>query len=374
MSNTPAAALPDSAESCRFAKQVLGWFAQHGRTHLPWQNPRNPYRVWVSEIMLQQTQVTTVIDYFNRFMESFPELKSLAEADSDLVMHHWSGLGYYARARNLHRCAQLVMAGHQGKLPEDLKSLQSLPGIGRSTAGAIRSLAFGHYAPILDGNVKRVLARHYAVEGWPGEAAVLKRLWQLSEHLTPQYQCADYNQAMMDLGALVCVRTKPLCGACPLAQSCVARARGEIDRYPGKKAKSSKPVRSAQLLVVLDDTDNVLLQKRPPSGIWGGLWSLPECPTEQLGEPWCQANLGLQVKQLCQLSSRRHTFSHFHLDITPVVLRLEKTLKAVMDESSLVWYNLSLPEDLGLAAPVSTILQQIDPKIPIVVNNEGEAR
>ncbi|MCG7922264.1 MAG: A/G-specific adenine glycosylase [Candidatus Thiodiazotropha lotti] len=374
MSNTPPAALPDSAASGRFAKQVLGWFALHGRKHLPWQNPRDPYRVWISEIMLQQTQVTTVIDYFNRFVETFPELKSLAEADSDLVMHHWSGLGYYARARNLHRCAQLVMAEHQGNLPEDLESLQSLPGIGRSTAGAIRSLAFGQYASILDGNVKRVLARHYAVEGWPGETAVLKRLWQLSEHLTPQRHCADYNQAMMDLGAMVCVRTKPLCEACPLVQSCVARARGEIDRYPGKKVKSSKPVRSAQLLVVLDDADNILLQKRPPSGIWGGLWSLPECPAEQRGEHWCQVNLGLQVKPLSQMSLRRHTFSHFHLDITPVLLKMEKPLKAVMDENSLVWYNLSQPEDLGLAAPVSTILQQIDPKIPIAENNEGEAR
>lgn len=362
MSNTPPAALPDSTESSRFVEQVLAWFAQHGRKHLPWQNPRDPYRVWVSEIMLQQTQVTTVIDYFNRFMETFPQLKSLAEADSDLVMHHWSGLGYYARARNLHRCAQQVMAGYQGKLPEEIESLQSLPGIGRSTAGAIRSLGFGRYAAILDGNVKRVLARHYAVEGWPGQAAVMKRLWQLSEQLTPQRQCADYNQAMMDLGAMVCVRTKPLCGTCPLANSCVARARHEIERYPGKKPKTSKPERSAQLLVVLDGADNVLLQKRPPSGIWGGLWSLPECPVEQRGEHWCQANLGLRVKQLRLLAPRRHTFSHFHLDITPVVLKMEKPLKAVMDENSLVWYNLSEPEDLGLAAPVSTILQQIDSK------------
>lgn len=312
--------------------------------------------------MLQQTQVTTVIDYFNRFMETFPELKTLAEADSDLVMHHWSGLGYYARARNLHHCAQQVVAGYQGKLPEELESLQSLPGIGRSTAGAIRSLGFGRYAAILDGNVKRVLARHYAVEGWPGQAAVVKSLWLLSEHLTPQRQCADYNQAMMDLGAMVCVRKKPLCGTCPLAHSCVARARDEIDRYPGKKAKTSKPERSAQLLVVLDGADNVLLQKRPPSGIWGGLWSLPECPVEERGEHWCQANLGLQVKQLRQLAPRRHTFSHFHLNITPVLLKMEKPLKAVMDESSLVWYNLSEPEDVGLAAPVSTILQQLDSK------------
>lgn len=369
-----SAAALGTADSGRFAEQVLGWFDRHGRKHLPWQNPRDPYRVWVSEIMLQQTQVTTVIDYFNRFMETFPELKALAEADSDLVMHHWSGLGYYARARNLHRCAQQVMAEHQGKLPEDLESLQSLPGIGRSTAGAIRSLAFGHYAAILDGNVKRVLARHFAVEGWPGEAAVLKRLWQLSEQQTPHSRCADYNQAMMDLGAMVCVRTKPQCGACPLAQSCAARERGEIGRFPGKKAKSSKPVRSAQLLVVLDEADNILLQKRPPSGIWGGLWSLPECPLEQQSEHWCEVNLGLQVKQLSLLSPRRHTFSHFHLDITPVLLRIEKSLKVVMDESSLVWYNLSEPEDLGLAAPVSTILQQIDPKIPIVENSEGEAR
>jgi A/G-specific adenine glycosylase len=312
--------------------------------------------------MLQQTQVTTVIDYFNRFMASFPDLESLAEAETDRVMHHWSGLGYYARARNLHHCAQRVVAEHQGKLPEDLEALQSLPGIGRSTAGAIRSLAFGQDAAILDGNVKRVLARHFAVEGWPGEAAVLKRLWQLSEDLTPANQSADYNQAMMDLGAMICVRSKPRCGVCPLAQSCVARERGEIARFPGKKVKSNKPVRSTQLLVVVDDLNSILLQKRPPSGIWGSLWSLPECPTEQQSERWCEDNLGLQVKQLSLLRARRHTFSHFHLDITPVLLRSEKTLNLVMDEESLVWYNLSEPEDLGLAAPVSMILQEIDPE------------
>ncbi|MEJ2619674.1 MAG: A/G-specific adenine glycosylase [Candidatus Thiodiazotropha sp.] len=356
-----------------FADQLLVWFAQHGRKHLPWQNPRDPYRVWVSEIMLQQTQVTTVIDYFNRFMASFPDLQALAEATPDQVMHHWSGLGYYARARNLHRCAQHVMAEYQGKLPEEITALQALPGIGRSTAGAIRSLAFGRYAAILDGNVKRVLARHFAVEGWPGESAVSKQLWQLSEDLTPPEQSADYNQAMMDLGAMVCVRSNPECEACPLQGSCLARARGEIERFPGKKVKKPKPIRSTQLLVVLDEGGNVLLQKRPPTGVWGGLWSLPECPVGQPSEQWCADHLGLQVERLSQLRPRRHTFSHFHLEISPVLLQIKKPLKAVMDESSLVWYNLSEPDDLGLAAPVSTILQQIDPVIPRI-KNEGEAR
>jgi A/G-specific adenine glycosylase len=323
--------------------------------------------------MLQQTQVATVIGYFKRFMAAFPDLKALAEADSDRVMHHWSGLGYYARARNLQRCAKVVMADYHGRLPDEVEALQNLPGIGRSTAGAIRSLAFGKFAAILDGNVKRVLARYHAIEGWPGEAAVAKSLWQLSETLTPQTNTAEYNQAMMDLGAMVCIRRNPLCHACPLAQGCQARSTGGVSRYPGRKQKTEKPVRKRQLLILLDCKDNILLQQRPPSGIWGGLWSLPECPEDQHSEAWCRRNLGISAKQLHKLKIRRHSFSHFHLEITPVLLRVEKPRKAVMDEPGLVWYNLSKPEDLGLAAPVSHILQEIDPKIPIIELTKGEA-
>ncbi|MES9942740.1 MAG: A/G-specific adenine glycosylase [Candidatus Thiodiazotropha sp. 6PLUC2] len=360
-------------EANGFCKKVLAWFALHGRKQLPWQQPRDPYRVWVSEIMLQQTQVATVIDYFNRFMATFPDMKTLAEADADQVMHHWSGLGYYARARNLHQCAKQVTAQHQGGLPDDLEMLQRLPGIGRSTAGAIRSLAFAKFAPILDGNVKRVLARRFAIQGWPGQTAVSKRLWQLSEALTPHSNTADYNQAMMDLGAMICLRRKPLCHACPLVEDCQAYLKGDIASYPGSKPKKEKPVRSTQLLILRDDEVSVLLQQRPPSGIWGGLWSLPECPTEERAEVWCESNLGIYATQLHQLAPRRHSFTHFHLDITPVLLQVEKTRNRIMDEDSMVWYNLSKPEDLGLAAPVSRILQEIDPNIPILEMTKGEA-
>jgi A/G-specific adenine glycosylase len=356
-----------------FSGRVLAWFKRHGRKQLPWQHPKDPYRVWISEIMLQQTQVATVTAYFNRFMAVFPDLTALAAADTDQVMHHWSGLGYYARARNLHRCAKLVMEQHQGSLPSDLETLQGLPGIGRSTAGAIRSLAFGQFAAILDGNVKRVLTRYFAIDGWPGEAAVSKRLWDVSEALTPRRNTADYNQAMMDLGAMVCVRRKPLCHCCPLAEDCRAFATGDVARYPGSKPKKERPVRKTQMLLLRNDEDGILLQQRPPTGIWGGLWSLPECSPGQQIDEWCAQNLGLKVKQVHCLPSRRHSFTHFHLDITPVLLQVEKPRKAVMDESSLVWYNLSQPKDLGLAAPVSLILREIDPKIPILENTKGEA-
>ena len=349
----------------RFSDQVLAWFALHGRKDLPWQHPRDPYCVWVSEIMLQQTQVNTVVNYFNRFMKSFPNLKALAEADTDQVMHHWSGLGYYARARNLHQCAKQVVAHYQGALPDDLEQLQGLPGIGRSTAGAIRSLGFGKQAAILDGNVKRVLARRFTVAGWPGHSAVAKQLWKLSEAVTPHRDSADYNQAMMDLGAMVCLRTKPLCDVCPLVQDCRAYQAGSIASYPGSKPKKAKPVRTAQLLILRDDNERILLQQRPPSGIWGGLWSLPECPLEEQIETWCQHNLGISAVQQHQLRLRRHSFTHFHLDITPVLLQVKKTPKGIMDDHSLVWYNLSKPEDLGLAAPVSRILQEIDQNLPI---------
>ncbi|MEW8692908.1 MAG: A/G-specific adenine glycosylase [Candidatus Thiodiazotropha endolucinida] len=349
---------PEGAES--FSQRVLAWFDRHGRKDLPWQQPRDPYRIWVSEIMLQQTQVNTVIGYFERFIQSFPDIPALAAADPDKVMHHWSGLGYYARARNLHRAAGEVMTRHQGVLPDDLDSLQALPGIGRSTAGAIRSLAFGAYAPILDGNVKRVLTRHFAISGWPGNNGVQKQLWQLSEQLTPHRQTAQYNQAMMDLGATCCVRGKPHCDTCPLAQSCQALAEGDVSRYPAPKPKKVLPVRVTRMLILTDPAGDILLEQRPPSGIWGGLWSLPECPPEQPLKAWCREVLGCDVEERDHLQPRRHTFSHFHLDITPVVAVVKNPAKGLMDAGLRVWYKLSQPDDRGLAAPVSRILREID--------------
>ncbi|MES9972174.1 MAG: A/G-specific adenine glycosylase [Candidatus Thiodiazotropha sp.] len=355
-----------------FPQRVLAWFDAHGRKDLPWQHPRDPYRVWVSEIMLQQTQVNTVIGYFQRFMEAFPDVAALADAELDRVMHHWSGLGYYARARNLHRAAGEVMSRHRGVVPADLESLQSLPGIGRSTAGAIRSLAFGEFAPILDGNVKRVLARHFAIPGWPGSSAVLKQLWQLSEQLTPREGTAQYNQAMMDLGATRCLRGKPKCDVCPLSASCQALTAGDVSRYPAPKPKKALPVRATRMVVISDDRGAILLERRPPAGVWGGLWSLPESPPDQTLESWCRDRLGCEVDEQARLQPRRHSFTHFHLDITPVVAVVKNPAEGIMDGGSRVWYNLSQPDDLGLAAPVSRILREIR-QLNNLVQSEGEA-
>ncbi len=350
---------PQSPRDSGFSDRVLAWFDRHGRKHLPWQQPRDPYRVWISEIMLQQTQVATVIDYFERFMAAFPDLPALAQAPQDRVLHLWSGLGYYARARNLHRCARQVLTEHQGHLPDDLEALQALPGIGRSTAGAIRSLGFGQFAPILDGNVKRVLARHLAVEGWPGQTAVQRRLWEYSGALTPQRRTADYNQAMMDLGALVCTRSQPDCAHCPLKTDCRAHAQGETERYPMPKPRQTRPVRSTHFLVLRDSRGRVLLEQRPPVGIWGGLWGFPECAEAQQAAGWCEQALGCQATLERQLETRRHSFSHFHLEITPLVLRVKNPAQRLMDAGVRVWYNLKHPDDRGLAAPVSQILLEI---------------
>lgn len=344
-----------------FSSRVLDWFDQHGRRDLPWQQERTPYRVWVSEIMLQQTQVITVIPYFNRFMARFPQLKDLANAQQDEVLSLWSGLGYYARARNLHRAAQQVRDQHNGKFPVDLEAVLALPGIGRSTAGAILSLALDQHHPILDGNLKRVLARCFAVAGWPGNSAVANRLWEHSERLTPKKRVRDFNQAMMDLGAGVCTRSKPKCGDCPLAGECVAHAQGREDEFPGKKPKKAIPVRETQMVLVCNQFGEVLLQRRPPSGIWGGLLSLPEVPANEEVAGWCETTLGLMVSEGSRWPQMRHTFSHFHLDITPVVLALDSHTDCVMDESRWVWYNsAAFQADSvgGLPAPVARLLEQ----------------
>ncbi|NBB92056.1 MAG: A/G-specific adenine glycosylase, partial [Gammaproteobacteria bacterium] len=259
-----------------FAQRLLAWWEQHGRHDLPWQQERSPYRVWVAEIMLQQTQVGTVIPYFERFMGRFPDLPSLAHAPIDDVLAHWSGLGYYARARNLHAAAVRCLEEHGGDLPPDAESLERLPGIGRSTANAIVAQAQDRRAPILDGNVKRVLARHAGVEGWPGRSAVLRSLWQEAEALTPQDRARDYTQAIMDLGATLCTPRRPACERCPVDEDCFARRADRVEELPAPKPKRSRPLRDATLVIIENDRGELLLQRRPPSGIWGGLWSLPE--------------------------------------------------------------------------------------------------
>ena len=258
-----------------FSTRVLAWFDENGRKDLPWQHDISPYRVWISEIMLQQTQVATVIPYYESFMQRFPDVLALADASEDEVMHLWSGLGYYSRARNLHKSAKMVAHELGGVFPQTLDGMIALPGIGRSTAGAILSIASGQQTAILDGNVKRVLARFQAVEGWPGKTPVLNELWEYAEAYTPMARVADYTQAMMDLGATVCTRSRPQCGDCPLVADCEGHASGEPTRYPGKKPKKVLPVKQT-CMVVLEHQGQILLEKRPPTGIWPGLWSLPE--------------------------------------------------------------------------------------------------
>lgn len=263
-----------------FAARLLAWFDTHGRKHLPWQKAISPYRVWVSEIMLQQTQVGTVVDYYIRFMGRFPTVETLAAATEDEVLHLWTGLGYYSRARNLLKTARHIV--NQGGFPKHVSSLEALPGIGRSTAGAIASIAMGQRAPILDGNVKRVLARHAGIEGYPGTSETAKALWSVAEEHTPATRFDAYTQAIMDLGATLCTRVRPACSFCPVSDDCNARLTGRVDTLPGKKPKKLLPQRSTTMLLIEDARRHVLLQRRPGSGIWGGLWSFPECARDHL--------------------------------------------------------------------------------------------
>lgn len=354
-------------ESAQFASSVIAWFDRHGRKDLPWQKQPTPYRVWISEIMLQQTQVATVIPYFERFIARFPDLGRLADASLDEVLHHWSGLGYYARARNLHSAAMLISNQYDGQFPRHFEQIVDLPGIGRSTAGAILSLALGERQPILDGNVKRVLARCFAVDGWPGRVAVQQRLWELSEALTPQKDVQKYNQAMMDLGAEVCTRSRPDCDQCPLTHICLAKSQGKQSDYPGSKPRKKIPVKSTYMLLIHNGEDEILLEQRPPAGIWGGLWGLPECEDKTAVETWCRQRLGRSVRVSEDWPVRRHTFSHFHLDITPLVIQLNNSVNCVMDRDLIVWYNTANPDARGLAAPVTRLIDELKQRF------EGEA-
>jgi A/G-specific adenine glycosylase len=283
----------------------------------------------------------------------------LADADIDEVLHLWSGLGYYARARNLHRAARLVRDRHDGRFPETFDDVAALPGVGPSTAGAILALALGRRHAILDGNVKRVLARYHGVDGWPGRSAVARRLWALAEAHTPLEQVADYTQAIMDLGATVCVRGSAVCERCPLSADCVARAQGRVAELPTPKPRKQLPVRSTRMLIVRNGRGEVMLERRPPAGIWGGLWSLPECPPERDLRQWCRTALGVEVEHIQERPPLRHTFSHFHLDITPVSARVKTAAPAVMEGAARVWYNCAQPDRRGLAAPVQKLLRAV---------------
>ncbi len=341
-----------------FTQALLRWQQQFGRKDLPWQQNPSAYRVWISEIMLQQTQVATVIPYYHRFMASFPDVNALANASTDDVLRHWSGLGYYARARNLHRTAQRVRDDHNGVLPIELDKLVELPGIGRSTAGAILSLAHDRRYPILDGNAKRVLARFHAIGGWPGKTAVSKKLWTFAEKHTPQQDVARYTQAIMDLGATICTRSNPKCVACPVGNACAAFRLDAVDAYPGRKPKKGKPLRQTHMVLAHSD-GAVYLERRPSEGIWGGLWSLPELESAKDVDEWCERELNALPDQLDQWNTMRHSFTHYDLDIRPIAVRVSKCPSMVQDTQYKVWYEIgSLPPG-GIAAPVNTLIQTL---------------
>ena len=327
----------------KFQQQVLNWYHNHGRKQLPWQIEATPYRVWVSEIMLQQTQVNTVIGYFQKFVQRFPDIKKLAEAPEDEVLHLWTGLGYYARARNLHKTAKILVKDFSGQFPDNLEGLQILPGIGRSTAGAILSLSLNKRASILDGNVKRVLSRVHAITAWKNE----NQLWALAEKYTPKKNYNHYTQAMMDLGAIICTRTKPQCEICPLKNQCCAYQTNQQTVFPGKKPKKVLPIKKVFLLILRNSQNKILLEKRPSKGIWGGLWSLPEFQDKKE----IQKKYTDQIGPLKLGTSFRHTFTHYHLDIYPIEARIKQPFSGY-------WFDLKNPDKIGLAAPIKKIIMQ----------------
>lgn len=348
----------------QFQQRLLHWFDRHGRKDMPWQINKTPYRVWVSEIMLQQTQVKTVIPYYLRFMARFPDIQDLADASEDDVLHLWTGLGYYSRARNLLKTAKIVSAHFHGQFPDTLDELIQLPGIGHSTAGAILSIAFGQRATILDGNVKRVLARVHHITAPINQKQTEAVLWEQAVRYTPKTRAADYTQAIMDLGATVCTRSKPTCPACPLRTRCEAHAAGTMHAIPVKATSKPLPVKSATLLL-LKQGSRVLLAKRPAKGIWGGLWSLPEL-TGEAGAPsiraWIKKHLGVKAGKQTARPAFRHTFSHYHLDIHPVVIELDKAdgipAGHAIEGCPMMWYSRRKPEVVGLPKPIQTLLRE----------------
>jgi A/G-specific adenine glycosylase len=349
-----------------FSNSVLTWYDNSGRKHLPWQQDVTPYKVWVSEIMLQQTQVTTVIPYFERFMNLFPTVTDLANAEQDEVLHLWTGLGYYARARNLHKSAQIIATEYKGQFPTEFEQVIALPGIGRSTAGAVLSLSLGQHHPILDGNVKRVLTRFMAVEGWPGVKTVENQLWQIAEQFSPVKRIDNFNQVMRDLGAIVCTRSKPKCEQCPVSSKCQALALERTSDFPYSKPKKDKPIKFVYMLLLVASNSKsgaanktgkqVYMYQRPQTGIWGGLYSYPEFEElSQLEQYFQQQSLPMSVDELDFNEDLlfRHTFSHYHLDIQPVVVSVA-TKPNVINDSSDIWYSLA-NEDAELEQETSKI-------------------
>ena len=345
-------------DAASFAKRVLKWYQRYGRHDLPWQQ-QDAYRVWLSEIMLQQTQVGTVIPYYHDFIKRFPNIKQLADANIDEVLQHWQGLGYYARARNLHRAAQIIRDQHRGRFPKKFDAVAALPGIGRSTAGAILGFAFGQRWPILDGNVKRVLARCFRVPGWYGQSDTMKQLWYLAESVTPDQQAPDFNQAMMDIGSMVCLKSKPKCEACPLKEICSSYRNHSQAEYPQKKPTRAKPHKHT-LMLLHRHQDQILLWRRPPSGIWGGLWSLPEVDAEPAIELWQQSFLSMtRAPSNIQDSVIRHQFTHYSLDISLALIEMEHLPDEISDQDNYLWVDIEALGNHGLPTPVRKLLTSL---------------
>jgi A/G-specific adenine glycosylase len=342
------------------APRLLAWHARAGRHDLPWQQDRTAYRVWISEIMLQQTQVATVIPYFERFTARFPDVQALADASIDEVLHLWTGLGYYARARNLHRAAQVIRDQYGGRFPHEFDRVIELPGIGRSTAGAILAQAHGARHAILDGNVKRVLSRHHGIDGAPDDAATLALLWQRAEENTPASDLANYTQAIMDLGATLCAR-KPRCADCPIAQDCVARIESRQDQLPAAKKKRAARRQRRAVMLVARHASRVLLVQRPPSGIWGGLWCLPEFDSAGAAEQFAASQLVRARPGSASLPDIEHSFTHFDLVITPLEVRCEAARR--VNEANELWYDLARPARVGLPAPIKTLLGNLPERV-----------
>jgi len=353
-----SAAAPEFADPS-FAEAVIDWQRRHGRHALPWQNTRDAYRVWLSEIMLQQTQVTAVIPYYQRFLQRFPDVAALAAAPAEDVMAHWSGLGYYSRARNLHRCARQIVEQYGGCFPADPALLAELPGIGRSTAAAIAAFSAGARAAILDGNVKRVFARVFGIDGYPGTKAVEERMWQRADALLPEHGIEAYTQGLMDLGATLCTRGRPSCQSCPLRQRCVALAEGRVAELPARKPARARPEKQVAMLVVLD-RGQVLLERRPDSGIWGGLWSLPEIDADPARFD-AEAGRALApfgaVGACVPLPEFFHVFTHFRLRVAPYRVTLARRLELAAEARHL-WHDGARLAEAPLPAPVRKLLQQ----------------
>jgi A/G-specific adenine glycosylase len=354
---TEALDATSSSVAQSFATRVIDWQRRHGRHDLPWQGTRDPYRIWLSEIMLQQTQVSTVIPYYQRFVGQLPDAGTLAAADLDQVLALWSGLGYYSRARNLHRAAQVIVERHAGVFPGEIEAVVALPGVGRSTAAAICALAFGQRQAILDGNVKRVLARHAGIDGWPGERQVEAALWQQAEARLPAAAIEPYTQGLMDLGASLCARRRPDCANCPVADDCAARLHGRTQSIPAPRPRRIVPQRSCQVWVVLDAAGRVLLEQRPAAGIWGGLWSLPE-----------QVDPALQVRArgvggaIEPLPAIDHAFTHFRLRIEPLLVRCQHgqaPVALMLSEPGRRWVGLDALAEVALPAPVRVLLKTL---------------